>query len=130
MARESIRSRVASEAGTAAIEYGLVLPVLLALFIGIIDVSRLVWTYTVLGRAAEAAARCGAVNKNACATETQMKNLAVAATTGITVSPTAFTVQSTADHVQVTANYDFAIFVPALGGVHHISVTARYPRKQ
>ncbi len=45
-----------------AVEYGIILPVLLMLMLGIIDTGRLIWTQTTLDRAVEAAARCGAVN--------------------------------------------------------------------
>ena len=45
-----------------AIEYGLILPAMLLFTLGIMDTGRLLWTYITLSRAAEAAARCGAVN--------------------------------------------------------------------
>jgi TadE-like protein len=48
--------------GTVAIEYALILPVLLLFTLGIMDTGRLLWTYITLTRATEAAARCGAVN--------------------------------------------------------------------
>ena len=48
--------------GTVAIEYGLILPAMLLFTLGIMDTGRLLWTYITLSRAAEAAARCGAVN--------------------------------------------------------------------
>ncbi|MGA7974726.1 MAG: TadE/TadG family type IV pilus assembly protein, partial [Pseudolabrys sp.] len=47
--------------GAVAIEYALILPALLLLVIGIIDTGRVLWTYTTLYRATEAAARCAAI---------------------------------------------------------------------
>ena len=69
-----IRARIwrlwRAQSGATALEYALVLPMLLLFIIGIIDVSRLLWTYTTLTRATEAAARCGAVDKTNCGTIT------------------------------------------------------------
>jgi Flp pilus assembly protein TadG len=48
--------------GNVAIEYGLILPAMLLFTLGIMDAGRLLWTYTTLSRATEAAARCGALN--------------------------------------------------------------------
>ena len=47
--------------GSVAIEYGLILPVLLLFTFGLIDAGRLLWTNITLTRATEVAARCGAV---------------------------------------------------------------------
>jgi len=43
--------------GTVAIEYALILPVMLLFTLGIMDTGRLLWTYITLTRAVEAAAR-------------------------------------------------------------------------
>lgn len=135
MARESIRSRVASEAGTVAMEYGFLLPALIALFLGSMDVSRLIWTYGALNRAVEAAARCGSVNQSICGSSSQVQDRAVSESWGLTVSPSVFTVDMGTETVQVTANYDFTVLVPFLGdvltqGQHRITVSARYPMKR
>ncbi len=47
--------------GSTAIEYAIVLPVLLMFVLGIIDAGRLLWTYVTIYRATEAAARCAAI---------------------------------------------------------------------
>jgi Flp pilus assembly protein TadG len=135
MARQSTQSRIASESGTVALEYGFLLPVLIALFLGSMDVSRLIWTYTTLHRAVEAAARCGAVNQTICGNTTQVQSRAVSETWGITVSPSVFTVTMTDTTVAVTANYDFTIVVPFMGdlltqGEHRITVSAQFPMKR
>ena len=54
-------------AGTVAIEYAMVLPVMLLFTLGTMDAARLLWTYITLSEATESAARCGAVNGPACA---------------------------------------------------------------
>ena len=53
--------------GSVAVEYGLLLPALLLLVLGVMDVGRLLWTQATLDRAVEAAARCAAVNTISCA---------------------------------------------------------------
>ena len=58
------KSRAASHCdGNVAIEFGFILPVLLLFTLGIMDAGRLVWTYITLSRAADAAARCGAIDQ-------------------------------------------------------------------
>ena len=52
--------------GSMAIEYGLILPVLLLFTFGLVDAGRLLWTNITLTRATEVAARCGAVNMTTC----------------------------------------------------------------
>ena len=49
-----------------AIEFGLILPVLLLFTFGIMDFGLLLWTNTTLTRATQAAARCGALSSTAC----------------------------------------------------------------
>jgi protein-S-isoprenylcysteine O-methyltransferase Ste14 len=82
--------------GAVAIEYAFVLPVLLLFLLGILECGRLYWTYTTLYHAAEAAARCGAVNATLCATTSQTQSYAAAQAYGLTVSASAFTAATAA----------------------------------
>jgi len=118
-----------SQEGTAAIEYALVLPLLLALIFGIIDTGRVIWTKTMLARAVEAAARCGAVNTNKCLTDTQIKANAVAEAWGLSINTTAFTVTRPACGVRVEATYPFTFTIPLVSSLGKISFnqTACYP---
>jgi Flp pilus assembly protein TadG len=137
MAKQRDQSRATSEAGTVALEYGLLLPTLIVVFLGSMDVSRLIWTNATLHRAVEAAARCRAVNM--CVTDTDAQSKAAAEAWGLAVSPSVFTVLTEAAAVTVTANYDFTVVVPFVGepsedewfvpGTHRITVSARYPMK-
>ena len=61
MARLPRFSFIFRRRGTAAIEYAIVLPVLLLFVLGIMDTGRLLWTYVTIYRATEAAARCAAI---------------------------------------------------------------------
>jgi len=120
------------ERGAAAVEYGLILPVMLLFVFGIIDIGRLMWTYTTLSRATEAAARCGAVDMNNCATVTQIKTRGVNEAWGLTIAPSAFTPTAAACGVHVVGTYSFVFAIPALMGASPLgtitlNATACYP---
>ena len=110
------RSSIHAVSGSMALEYGLLLPVLLLLMFGTMDVGRLIWTYTTLHRAVEASARCAAVNEVACGTPAQIAARAASEAWGLTVAPEAFTSQTQSCGAQVTANYDFSLLIPWIGG--------------
>lgn len=100
--------------GNVAIEYALLLPALLLFLIGIMDTGRLLWTYTTLSRAVEAAARCGAINTNACATTAQIQSRAVTEAWGLNVTASAFTVSMPACGVKVNGTFNFVWAIPAV----------------
>ena len=119
--------------GATTIEYALVLPALLLFILGLMDAGRLLWTYTTLYRAAEAAARCAAINTTDCGTTTQIKNRAVTEAWGLDVSPSAFTVSMPSCGVRVHASYDFTFVIPGIGdaiplGTVTLNATACYPQ--
>ena len=98
--------------GTVAIEYGLILPVMLLFTFGIMDAGRLLWTYITLTRATEAAARCGAVNTTTCPASS-IPAYAVAQAWGLNdVTAADFTATTPACGVQVQATYTFQFIVP------------------
>jgi len=98
--------------GATALEYAIILPVLLLFLLGIIDTGRLLWTYATLYRASEAAARCAAVNIASCGTASQIQNDAVAEAWGLNLPASTFTVSSPSCGVQVSAAYSFKYFTP------------------
>jgi len=121
-----------SRRGAAAIEYGLILPMLLLFVIGILDVGRLLWNLTTLNRAVEAAARCGAINMIDCGTTAQVQNRAVDEAWGLNVSASSFTVSAPACGVQVVGTFDFVFAIPAFAGASPLgtitlTATACYP---
>jgi Flp pilus assembly protein TadG len=111
--------------GSVAIEYAIVLPVLLLFVLGIMDSSRLIWTYGTLSRAVEAAARCGSVNTATCSTSTQIQNYAVTQAWGLSVTASAFTATAVTCGVKVSGTFDFT-FNFALG-TYTLNVTSCYP---
>jgi Flp pilus assembly protein TadG len=96
--------RTGETAGTVAIEYALVLPVLLLFTFGIMDASRLLWTNITLSHAAEAAARCWAIN--ACTSESVQT---YAATQAWGIDNVTF---STSAPACVSGSYTFQFIVP------------------
>ena len=98
--------------GSVAVEYGIILPVFLMLVLGLIDTGRLLWTQTTLDRAAEAAARCGAIDAAACGTGTQLQQYAAGQALGLAIEPGAFSVAVQSCGVEVTAQYPFTLLVP------------------
>lgn len=122
--------------GTIAIEYGLILPVLLLLTLGIMDIGRLLWTYITLTRATEAAARCAAVNTTLCGTSSAVQDYAVQQAWGLNdVTAAQIAVMDASCGKQVTATYNFKFIIPwpgtasPLGSSNAItlSATACYP---
>jgi Flp pilus assembly protein TadG len=108
------KSQAASHSdGTVAIEYALILPVMLLFTLGIMDTGRLLWTYITLSRATEVAARYGAVCNPATVTCTGIPAYAVAQAWGINdVTAANFAVATSACGVQVAANYTFTFITP------------------
>lgn len=127
--RNQTRSR-RRRRGTVAIEYALILPALLLFVIGIIDTGRLMWTYTTLSRAAEAAARCAAINTIDCGTEAQIQSYAASQAWGLTISAAAFTATTETCGIQVKGVHAFTFAIPALTeafGTITLKATACYP---
>ncbi len=98
--------------GTVTLEYALVLPALLMLTIGTMDVARLIWTSTTLARAAETAARCGAIDVVACPLDGLPAYAAseVWGVAGITAAN--FSASAAACGVQVVGTYTFRFVLP------------------
>jgi Flp pilus assembly protein TadG len=103
--------------GTTALEFGIILPVLLLFLLGIIDIGRLLWTYSTLYHACESAARCAAVNTVACGTTAQIQSNAAAQSWGMTVAPATFSVSNPSCGVQVAASYSFRFNTPGFGSI-------------
>jgi Flp pilus assembly protein TadG len=106
--------RVPGERGAAAVEFAIVLPILLLCLLGLIEFARAIWTQATLDYAVQAAARCAAVNLVICGTAAQTQRYAVAQTPGLSLPTSDFTVTTQTCGVQVTASLPYAFLVPAL----------------
>jgi Flp pilus assembly protein TadG len=134
MAKTAKSAKKPKNAGTVALEYGLVLPILIGLTLGVIDISRLLWTVTSLNRAVEASARWGGINN----TTAGVAERAAQEAWGVNVSAGNFTATIQGCGLQVDANYafDFLIPMPTGGGglekrnSIQLTATACYPQIQ
>lgn len=116
------------ERGAVAIEYGIILPVLIVLVFGLIDTGRLIWTQTTLDRATETAARCGAVDAVQCGTAAQVRDHAASEAYGLQIEASAFTVAAKSCGVEVKAEYPFKLLIPWIARTDlTLTASACYP---
>ena len=78
--------------GAAMLEYAVVLPIFLSFTIGVMDMSRLLWTQVTLDRAVQSAARCAAVNTTACGGAAAIQTFAAGEAWGVSVASSNFAV--------------------------------------
>lgn len=109
--------RTRGRRGTTALEYALVMPVLLLFLLGIMDMGRLMWIYTGLNRGVEEGSRCAATNTTTCGTNAQIQAVAAAAVWGASVPSSAFSVSNPSCGIQVSASYGFTFFTPGLSAI-------------
>jgi Flp pilus assembly protein TadG len=104
------------DSGVAAVEFALVLPIVLLCVFGLIECARAIWTQATLDYAVEAAARCAAVDTNTCGTDVNIQNYAAGKAPGLSFADPALTFGVTRPScgVQVTATLPFTFLVPAL----------------
>jgi Flp pilus assembly protein TadG len=108
--------RRSRDSGAAAVEFAMVLPIVLLCLLGLIEFAREIWTQATLDYAVQAAARCAAVDTNTCGTDVNIQNYAAGKAPGLSFSNPAstFSVTRPSCGVQVTATLPFAFLVPAL----------------
>ena len=100
--------------GNAALEFAFLLPVFLAMFLGIMEFGRLLWTRTTLQHAVVAAARYAAINYPSCSSSSQTQSYAAGEVFGQSVDTSAFTLTCGACGTQVNVQVGFSFVVPAL----------------
>ena len=131
MAKITTSAEKPKNAGTVALEYGLILPIMIGLMLGVLDIGRLLWTFTSLNRAVEASARWSGINN----TTSGVAERAVQEAWGVEVTTQTFTATVQACGVQVSADYEFDFLIPwptGSGGLENpnsiqLSATACYP---
>jgi Flp pilus assembly protein TadG len=118
------------ERGAAAVEFAIILPILLLCVLGLIEFARAIWTQTTLDYAVQAAARCAAVDSVACGTDVAIQNYAAGKAPGLSFTdPTStFGVTRPACGVKVTVSLPFEFLLPALLPYSQmLHATACYP---
>ena len=113
--------------GVTAVEFAFLAPAFLLFVIGAIDASRALWSQATLQRTVEVAARCGAIDKVKCATNSQVQTLA--SELSLFAPASAFSVSSETCGVTVSASLEYALS-SSLMGMPNITLTARacYPQ--
>jgi Flp pilus assembly protein TadG len=127
-----LRALTRDRDASAAVEFSLVLPLLLAFIFGIIEVGHLLWTVGALNMAVEDAARCVSVSnastsKTPCPDQTTMQAYAAARTWGMTIPASDFTLTTPACGYQVTVTYPYTPIVGYIPLSMTLSATACYP---
>jgi Flp pilus assembly protein TadG len=115
MSRRAFRGG-SRNSGVAAVEFAMVLPIVLLCVLGLAEFARAIWTQATLDYAVEAAARCAAVDTNTCGTDVNIQNYAADKAPGLSFADpaTTFGVTRPSCGVQVTATLPFTFLVPAL----------------
>lgn len=101
--------------GATAVEYALILPVLLFLLLGIMDVSRWAWVQATLEYATAAAARCASINTTECGATAQIQAYGAARAHGMSIPASSFTVTAAACGRRVSASTPFSFITPWIG---------------
>ncbi len=127
MAKAAKSQATSRRRGAVAIEFAIIVPALLLFVLGIMDTGRLLWTYTTVYRASEAAARCFAILAPSCTTSVAAQSYAATQAWGLAIAPAAFTVTSQACGARVIATYGFQFFIPWLSNSITLTATACYP---
>jgi Flp pilus assembly protein TadG len=123
------RRGLASDArGATLIEFALLLPLFIALVVGIMQVGHVLWIQTALQHAVEMAARCASVNATSCGTVAQVQAYAATQAYGVILPVDTFTASAAPCGNQVVASYDFA-FQMGLFASPSVNLSARscYP---
>ncbi|HET6160477.1 MAG TPA: TadE/TadG family type IV pilus assembly protein [Dongiaceae bacterium] len=109
----TIRSRLfrlgRDQRGVAAVEFSMIAPIFFGLLVGIIDVSRYMWTLNTMQYAIDQAVRAGVVQE---LSEEDVEDLVKASLLGLKAS--AFTVNavSGASTLEITAEATYAFLFP------------------
>jgi Flp pilus assembly protein TadG len=120
-----IRRLAKDSNGATAVEFALVLPVFVAMIMGLLSIGMLAFASNSLQYAAEDAARCAAVKTTVCTTGSATQAYAANRYAGPRISPTFTYDQSACGHrVRATATYDLGL-VPEIGEIT-LNATACY----
>jgi len=102
-----VRTFTTQSAGTSAVEFALMAPVLCALMLGVIEGGRVMWVTNQLQTAVEDAAHCGVVNSTTCPTTQMIQAYAVSQVNGFAVTASQFYVTNTTCGLKVTATVPY-----------------------
>jgi Flp pilus assembly protein TadG len=126
--RAFCRCLLGDRRGASAAEFAMVLPCLLLLLAGIVEIGRAIWMQSTLSSAVAAAARCASVNANLCGAPAATQSYAASQATGLNLDASAFTVTKQFCGNQVAANVPFSfVFDQLLPYAITLTAQACYP---
>ncbi|MGH7229998.1 MAG: TadE/TadG family type IV pilus assembly protein [Nitrospiraceae bacterium] len=111
------------ERGAAAVEFAILLPVLMLILFGIIEFGLIMYSREVITNASREGARAGIVQATAKPTTGQIQAVVTNYLTGTGVDPNAVTINvagaglTAPNTLQVTVNYPYNFFVPGILGL-------------
>ncbi|HUZ75292.1 MAG TPA: TadE/TadG family type IV pilus assembly protein [Stellaceae bacterium] len=104
----------AAERGSSAVEFALVVPILLAMLFGIVEFGRALWIQGMLDYAVEQASRCASIDTSTCNSSGAIATYASQQTAPLNLPASDFTATTQTCGNQVKANYPFTFVVPNL----------------
>jgi Flp pilus assembly protein TadG len=111
-ARHPMRSALANQAGSALVQFALVLPAFVMLIFGVIEVGRGLWLQNALHYATQQAARCASVIASVCADNSSVGSYA-ASVSGANIPASAFSLDITQSCGNlVSASYAISLHIP------------------
>lgn len=126
--RERLAAYAAAEGGASAVEFGLVLPLLFMLMLGVLSFSMLGGAISGMHYAVEEAARCFAVNKTSCSTGSAAEAYAHTVYLGPKMDPV-FVATNGGCGFTVTGTATFALQLAVVQLNVPLSASACYPGK-
>jgi Flp pilus assembly protein TadG len=102
--------------GAVLVEYAFVLPVLLLMVFGLMQIGGMAWTQAALNYAVQEAARCAVVRPDLCGSTPAIQAYAAAQTTGLNVPASAFKVTSPPCGTDIRADYDYNFIISPYAG--------------
>jgi len=118
---------LAARSGNTAVEFAIILPVFLSVFVGIMEFGRMMWTKNALNYAVEEAARCAAINATLCGTQALVQSYSVSHS-GYTFASADFTLSTPSCGTQVSATHAFDFIIPLWNLSVSLEATYCYPK--
>lgn len=103
------------EKGATLVEYAFVLPVLLSLVLGLMQLGGMAWAQAGLDFAVQQAARCAAVRPDICGKPPDIARYAASQLPGVKTAPDTFDVKSAPCGTQVSARLKYDLFASTYG---------------
>jgi Flp pilus assembly protein TadG len=118
-----MKRKIEDERGAAAVEFGILLPLLMLILFGIIEFGMIMYSREVITNASREGARTGIVQATVKPTVGDIQTMVTNYLTGTGVDPNAVTINvagaglTAPNTLTVTVNYPYNFFVPAILGL-------------